>query len=537
MAPKKKPAAIVAENPIVDSFREDSLVNLFTGMGTDRDARSYTFSARKPRLSASELDTRFAQGDLEHNIVSIPVEDMTREWIDLQGPDDVPARLEAALEAIDARGAIFEGLLWARNTGGAVGVIGLSNQKPYLDPRTKQLPIDPVTRLSINEPDLSLPAQPGKVLWVQVFDRFEVAEVRLNRNGDVDVYRVTVNGKVVDVHASRCLRFNGDPLPRRMRETAGWGLSVLDRCKDRIDDLDTAINGIGVAMSRFSETVMHIGGLTGLLAKDGSGAVRNKLALLNLMRSQYGLMTLDADDRLVELSRNFGGVSDMLDRLTERVASAARMPISLLMGRSPAGLNATGDSDLRWWYAHIASLQITQMRPPLWRLMTLVAAGENIPLDDVRLDFVSLWKPTQGELATMHLTQAQSDNVYVAMGAMTPDEVRAARFAPTGYSVETFVDDSLIEAIDGNPDDIDPTLLDGAVQPAGAVVDIQKAALNGAQLASAQAIVTAVAKGEMPRDAGIALIELGFQLSTVEATKIMGSAGAGFIPAVPLAAG
>ena len=57
--------------------------------------------------------------------------------------------------------------------------------------------------------------------------------------------------------------------------------------------------------------------------------------------------------------------------------------------------------------------------------------------------------------------------------------------------------------------------------------------LNGAQIQAALQIVTAVAEGAMPRDAGIGQLQVLFNLSNEQAEQIMGSAGKPGIPTTP----
>lgn len=55
-------------------------------------------------------------------------------------------------------------------------------------------------------------------------------------------------------------------------------------------------------------------------------------------------------------------------------------------------------------------------------------------------------------------------------------------------------------------------------------------ALNGAQVTSLVSIVVQVAQGQMPRDAAIAIVQLAYSVDADTADKILGSAGAGFVP-------
>ena len=64
-----------------------------------------------------------------------------------------------------------------------------------------------------------------------------------------------------------------------------------------------------------------------------------------------------------------------------------------------------------------------------------------------------------------------------------------------------------------------------------AVTKDPAASLNGAQVASMLEIVTSVATNQIPRATGVALIIAAFPLSEEQAEKIMGTVGAGFVPA------
>lgn len=54
--------------------------------------------------------------------------------------------------------------------------------------------------------------------------------------------------------------------------------------------------------------------------------------------------------------------------------------------------------------------------------------------------------------------------------------------------------------------------------------------LNGAQVTSLVALVAQVALGQVPRDAAIAIVQLAYSVDEATAERILGSAGAGFVP-------
>ena len=57
------------------------------------------------------------------------------------------------------------------------------------------------------------------------------------------------------------------------------------------------------------------------------------------------------------------------------MAGAAEIPATKLFGRSPQGMNATGEADLRNYYEMIAQLQERCLRPALERLLPVMAVS------------------------------------------------------------------------------------------------------------------------------------------------------------------
>jgi phage-related protein (TIGR01555 family) len=526
-------------------IRDDSLKNLMTGMGTDRDKRTYTTFKRKTQGDVGTIDTVVVDDDIIHNIVFIPAKDMTREWIDLQG--EIGSQVEKELQRIKAQRAFYEAIAWQRAYGSSLIVVGVSNQ-PTRITEHGDVVVDYSKPLKVG----------GKVEWLQVFDRYEVSDVKFDASGNIETYTINVGASKTkanyqEVHASRILRFDGEPMPRRRRELGDWGQSIVMRAIDVVADYESAVEGCAVAMQDFNLIILRLKDLTKMLAADKEGIARKRIGEMDLMRSLFRMLTLDSEDSHEIQSRNFGGVSEIIDRLAERVATVARMPLSLLLGRAPAGLNATGDSDLRWWYDNVKSEQETKMREPLQKLIEIICASIGVAAEDVPVPaFVSLWQPTQQESAQTHLTQAQADSIYLTAGVVDPDEIAKSRFGPTGYSVETQVD-SYERDIDVSEEDIASTnetenetetekpdkqqstneSSSDMIKPAPptSTMPASAAVLNGAQVTSMQGTVMAVASGELPRESGVAILQVGFNLTKEQAESVIGSAGGSFIPA------
>ena len=78
------------------------------------------------------------------------------------------------------------------------------------------------------------------------------------------------------------------------------------------------------------------------------------------------------------------------------MAGAAEIPATRLFGRSPQGLNATGESDLKTYYERIAQLQETYLRPALERLlpvMEISAFGYYAPDTEITFEPIATTTP------------------------------------------------------------------------------------------------------------------------------------------------
>ena len=98
----------------------------------------------------------------------------------------------------------------------------------------------------------------------------------------------------------------------------------------------------------------------------------------------------------------FTGLPDVYDRMMMDVAGAARTPVTKLFGRSPAGMNATGESDLNNYYDYIDGLRETELRPIIERLLPIAAlsAWGEIP-DDLDIVFPLMQTPDAEKTAEM----------------------------------------------------------------------------------------------------------------------------------------
>ena len=98
------------------------------------------------------------------------------------------------------------------------------------------------------------------------------------------------------------------------------------------------------------------------------------------------------------------------------VSGAAEIPVTKLFGRSPAGMNATGESDMQNYYDVIEEKQESQLRPIFDKLLPVIYISTlgAVP-DDFSYEFNAVRKPKDDEMAD--LASKNTDSVTKAFSA------------------------------------------------------------------------------------------------------------------------
>lgn len=431
---------------LVSSIRNDGWMNVLTGLGiAARDKRlGATFSGgRRLSMEKELMDEMFHHDDIVATICELPAAEMTREWFDLliQPSDsdyadtDTADKIMGDLDAHQAQPKVKEALVWARLHGGCLLFLGVDDgQRP-----DKEVDLSSVRSLD----------------FITVLDRHDVRVAETYDDPLGEKYKepkfYEVSGGSSSsfgkrIHESRVLRFDGVLTGRRRRgELDGWGESVITRMYDVIRDFHSAYDGTAHILTDFSQAVFKIEGLSKMLASDKDGLVLQRLQMLDIARSIARAVPLDANEEFERKGASVAGMADLLDQQMMRLSAASRIPVTLLMGRSPAGLNATGESDIRLFYDYIRSQQEWQLRPQLEWLMTIMLNASEGPTGGVEpdqwgIEFNPLWQVDPKTMSEARKNNAQTDSLYIQNGVLTADEVAASRFGGDEYNPDTMLD-------------------------------------------------------------------------------------------------
>ena len=301
----------------------------------------------------------------------IPEDAMTDLSIDAPGLDqDSLDRLQDCINKAKVRRSIIDALKWARLYGGSAAIIMIDGQDDDL-----------AKPLHINE------ILPGSFRGLFVVDRwsgiYPSLELVSNRKspdfGLPRWYEVRDEDGVMQyrVHHSRVLRFIGTDMPyyESIAEQY-WGTSAIEAMYDDLVRRDNVTHNIANLTFKACLSVYEIEGLDQIFASASAQAQRRMYSMIQAMsvlESNLGVKLINKGDGVQQLQYGFGGLPEVLDGAMLDVSGATAIPATRLFGRSPAGMNATGESDEKIYRGTLEQQRSTHIYPALEKLAPVIA--------------------------------------------------------------------------------------------------------------------------------------------------------------------
>lgn len=515
--------------------RTDSWLNTITNVGLNRGRNAMLFRATaSDYLDDVTLEQLYELDGLAARIVRAPCVHALRHGVIVStGSPAVDTKIKAMLDEVDtgddpadgggdadsvgAIGALRRAWQWARLYGGGAVFVGADDGR---DPRE---PLDMnnirAVRFAVDLDRIELIPQTWET---------DPLSPRFGKPRTYLIVRNATGGGAQNavVHASRIICFDGvEPTKRRRQTLQGWGDSVLQRVYVDLQQARGAYAAVAGLLHESSQGVFKMKDLMLMMAGDRDDTLKRRMEAMDMARSVARAILIDADGESYERVEvgSLTGLVDAMDRFTNMVSASSEIPVTVLMGQAPAGLNATGESDIRSWYDAVQAEREAMLRSRVERMVKLLLRAKDGPTGGEeppgwKVTFPPLWQPTPSEQADLRQKVAQTDQVYVTIGAITPEEVALNRFRPDGWNPDTTVD---LEARK-------PSMAVGAGEGEGGG---EKTAQDSAavDLDAVSAVIGKVAARELPRDAGVRL--LARLVGDVEADATMGEAGKTFFTA------
>lgn len=437
----------------VRPYRADGYVNLLNRYGTARDV-SENYRYVREHDVADESLTRFYEGNgLFAKIIDAPAEEAIKHGFTLEdvSDDKIDAFYKEALDELDWEETAMTAIKWSRLFGGAIAVLLVNDGKKLEDPldwkRIKSIDDIRVYDRSVVQPDYQS---------MYAVDKKNPFGTRGSRLGMPEYYDINSRFGAFRVHESRCLIFQNGILPENASNTTYqfWGMPEYVRIHRAIQDAEIAHRSAPKMLDRSVQPLYKMKDLAAELAtEEGETKVLKRLQTIDMARGMMNSIVIDSEGEDYDFRTfAFAGVSDVINSACNYLSALTNIPQTILFGRSPSGMNATGESDLENWYSYVERIQKRMLKSNLRYLLSIIfKAGvftkEIDEIPDIKIKFNPLWTVSDSEQADLEqkraqasLTKAQTAQVYVDMQAIDPSEIRVKLAESDDFVVENVLD-------------------------------------------------------------------------------------------------
>jgi phage-related protein (TIGR01555 family) len=437
VAPAKAlPPVVSASNKVAKVSRFlDGLRNEATGIGTARSKLIYGEYTPEPLLDWVTLEALFKDNDLARKIVMKPVDDALRAGFGLQrrnsspekDKDDADKLIKAYKKLMHDRlggDKLKRAAIAARLHGGGGLILGARGAGGW----SRQLEDGEVT----------------KIEYFSDWDRRTMTATTWYPDGSPATFRYQPCGskrnvKEIVVHESRLLFFPGAMTTNDARtRNEDWDHSVLQAVFQTLKSFDQMFAATDAMFADASQAVFKLQGLIKSLAEaDGQAAedAQTRLAIMDMLRSSTKAIVLEAgsDEGDPEESyevverQTLGTLDKVIQQYYIRLAAAANMPLTVLLGMAPSGMDATGEMDLIFYFNTVDVYRQEALGPQILRIIKMLAKtelGEKGSEDENEWEIVwpELARPKPLDVATAENMAITSLVSLIQSQVATPEE-------------------------------------------------------------------------------------------------------------------
>lgn len=384
----------------------DGFANFVTRIGGAADRTAYGQYFMSP-YAALDVDAAYRTSWFR-KICDIPPFDETRAGRTWAGVDKEDVlKLDRAEKKLGLMPKIAEARILARKDGGSVILLSTGGNAAR--------PLD--------ETELKKIAKDG-LKFITVLSRYDCTPVTRDEDPNSPTFNMPKQyrlrnsaGTIVD--ASRVIRFVGNPI-RQQGYWDGWGESIWVELRNAVRHADQISAGISAMVDEAKLDVVKIKNLiAGMATSEYEGALLRRWQSAMSFKSINNTLLLDDTDSYEQKTLTFQGLPDILAGALMIMSGMADIPATRLLGRSPQGMNATGDSDMRNYYDRITAGQNMFLTPALTVLdEVLVRSVLGDYPDEINFTWSPLYSLDEKEAATVEKTFADAAKIYADTGLL-----------------------------------------------------------------------------------------------------------------------
>lgn len=421
--------------------RKDAWQNILTMVGTKNDKRSAGEFKLDP-VSDDEARDLWRGDDIAKRVIETrPRQAMKRGWVFKMEDKTKAENVMASLEDLKVNRVFVRAGQYEAAYGGSAIF-------PILNDGSSDLtnPLDETAIHGVRSLQLFEPRELRPIAWYE--------DPQEPKWGEPEVYAVqpfsTPGGSIagsLEIHESRLVIFPGIRVSRAQPVGCrlGWGDSRLTVMRNVLRDYNLSWDAAVLLMTEMSVGVFKMEGLAQLLEDDRDDEVAARMMQIDIGKSVANSITIGEKDSYERVSPQFNGVDSVLGKFETRLASAADMQVTMMLGQSPAGMDATGESDITIDDDRTETYRDEHM-PQLEQIVKMCGI---LPNDGAlsgnepkrwSCEYNPLRQPSAKEEADRRLVVAEADHIYITDKVVSADDVAKSRYGGDTYSSDTSVD-------------------------------------------------------------------------------------------------
>lgn len=450
----KRGAAII--EGIQDKFRNDGYTNMLNKYGTKQDnSMAYQYNA-EDFANDMELVRLYEGNGLFTKIIDRPSEEAVKHGLDIDyGDDDIAEYVEERLDDLDFEEKFATAEKWARLYGGSIIVMladdGRGLEEPLDWNNVRSIEELRVFERSIVQPD-----------YTSQYNFHFMDSMKDGRKlGEPEYYQVCSIYGYFRVHRSRCLVFRNGRVPEQTTNAnyRYWGIPEYVKIKRALRECITSHEDGVKLLERSVQAIYKMKNLANMLStSDGEDKVLQRLQVIDMARGILNSIAIDTEGEDYDFKNlSLSGIKDVIDSTCNMLSAVTDIPQTVLFGRSPAGMNATGASDLENYYNMVERIQKQNMKRNVRTVIDLILRqgrleGKIKEEPKYKVKFAALWSMSDEEQAKVdqtkaatELTKAQTAQLYMDASVIDPSEVRNSLAKDGLYDIEEVISDNELD--------------------------------------------------------------------------------------------
>ena len=444
-----------------DKFRQDGYSNMLNKYGTAQD-NSTAYQYNQEIISNDlELIRLYEGNGLFTKIIDRPSEEAVKHGFDINyGDESIAEYVDDRMDALELEEKFSTAEKWARLYGGSIIVMLVDDGRGLEEPldwnNVRSIEELRVFERAIVQPDY------GSMYHFHFMDTLNSKK----KFGEPEYYQVFSLYGYFCVHRSRCLIFRNGRLPEQTTNAIYryWGIPEYVKIKRALRECITSHEDGVKLLERSVQAIYKMKNLANMLStEDGENKVLQRLQVIDMARGILNSIAIDTDGEDYDFKTlQMSGIKDVIDATCNMLSAVTDIPQTILFGRSPAGMNSTGESDFENYYNMVENIQKQNMKANARTVIDLIlkqgALEGAIPeVPKYKMKFAALWSMSDTEKANVEQTKAQTEytkaqtaQIYMDSNVLDPSEARKSLASGDEFEIEEVISDNDLDL----PDDV-----------------------------------------------------------------------------------